>query len=92
MAAVPTREAALHILWQLNAGTSDGVIVGSRDPAVLAELSSAIRRGVAAVALQRSGDEPGVPVVRTEPGGARVLRRSLRRYPAASPAHVGCWR
>ena len=66
VAAVPTREAALHILWQLNAGTSDGVIVGSRDPAILTELRAAIGRGVAAVALQFAGDAPLVPVVRAD--------------------------
>ena len=69
VAAVPTREAALQILWHLNAGTSDGVILGSRDPAVLTELRHALRRGVAAVALQFAGDDVDrrpVPVVRTD--------------------------
>lgn len=66
VAAVPTPGAALQILSHLNAGTSDGVIVGSRDPAILNELRHAIRRGVAAVALQFAGEPAPVPVVRTD--------------------------
>jgi DNA-binding LacI/PurR family transcriptional regulator len=79
VAAIPTREAAVHILSQLNAGTSDGVIVGSRDPRVLAELSSAISRGLAVVALQLDVDDPPVPVVRTdrEAGGYLATRHLL---------------
>jgi DNA-binding LacI/PurR family transcriptional regulator len=66
VAAIPTREAAVHILAHLNAGTSDGVIVGSRDPRVLAELAPAIRRGLAVVALQYDGEDPHVSVIRTD--------------------------
>lgn len=79
VANVPTREAAVHILAQLNAGASDGVIVGSRDPRVLAELAPAIRRGLAVVALQSDGDEPGVAVVRTdrEKGGYTATRHLI---------------
>jgi DNA-binding LacI/PurR family transcriptional regulator len=79
VAAIPTREAAVQILAHLNAGTSDGVIVGSRDPRVLAELSTAIRRGLAVVALQVDGDDLPVPVVRTdrEAGGYLATRHLL---------------
>jgi DNA-binding LacI/PurR family transcriptional regulator len=79
VANVPTREAAVQILAHLNAGTSDGVIVGSRDPRVLAELAPAIRRGLAVVALQHDGEEPGVSVVRTdrEAGGYLATRHLI---------------
>jgi DNA-binding LacI/PurR family transcriptional regulator len=79
VAAIPTREAAVHILAHLNAGTSDGVIVGSRDPRVLAELAPAIRRGLAVVALQYDGEEPHVSVIRTdrEAGGYLATRHLL---------------
>jgi DNA-binding LacI/PurR family transcriptional regulator len=66
IAAIPTREAAIQSLAHLNAGTSDGVIVGSRDPRVLAALSTGIRRGLAVVALQVDADDLAVPVVRTD--------------------------
>jgi DNA-binding LacI/PurR family transcriptional regulator len=66
VAAVPDREQAVNILSQLNAGTSDGVILGSRDEAVMAELRHALRRGLAAVALQYMGEQSAVPVVRTD--------------------------
>jgi LacI family transcriptional regulator len=66
IAAIPTREAAVQILAHLNAGTSDGVIVGSRDPRVLAALAPGIRRGLAVVVLQVDVDDPSVPVVRTD--------------------------
>jgi DNA-binding LacI/PurR family transcriptional regulator len=76
---VPTREAAVQILAHLNAGTSDGVIVGSRDPRVLTELAPAIRRGLAVVALQYDAEEPGVAVVRTdrEVGGYLATRHLI---------------
>jgi DNA-binding LacI/PurR family transcriptional regulator len=76
VAAVPTREAAVQILAHLNAGTSDGVIVGSRDPRVLAELAPAIRRGLAVVALQYDGEDHHVNVIRTdrEAGGYLATR------------------
>jgi len=79
VANVPTREAAAQILAHLNAGTSDGVIVGSRDPRVLAELSPAIRRGLAVVALQSEVTEPSVSVVRTdrEAGGYLAARHLI---------------
>lgn len=78
VANVPTREAALQILAHLNAGTSDGVIVGSRDPRVLAELAPAIRRGLAVVALQHDGDDPDVSVIRTDrEAGGFVATRHL---------------
>ena len=79
VANVPTREAAVQILAHLNAGTSDGVIVGSRDPRVLAELAPAIRRGLAVVALQSDASEPGVSVVRTdrESGGYLATRHLI---------------
>jgi len=79
VAAIPTREAAVQILAHLNAGTSDGVIVGSRDPRVLAELSTGIRRGLAVVALQVDGDDLPVSVVRTdrEAGGYLATRHLL---------------
>jgi DNA-binding LacI/PurR family transcriptional regulator len=79
VANVPTREAALQILAHLNAGTSDGVIVGSRDPRVLAELAPAIRRGLAVVALQFDGDDAHIGVVRTnrEAGGYLATRHLL---------------
>ena len=79
VASVPTREAAVQILSHLNAGTSDGVIIGSRDPRVLAELAGAIRRGMAAVALQLDADEPRVPVIRTdrEAGGYMATRHLI---------------
>jgi len=77
--AIPTREAAVQILAHLNAGTSDGVIVGSRDPRVLAELAAAIRRGLAVVALQYDGEDPHVSVVRTdrEAGGYLATRHLI---------------
>ena len=76
IANVPTREAAVQILAHLNAGTSDGVIVGSRDPRVLAELAPAIRRGLAVIALQYDTYDPRVGVVRTdrEAGGYLATR------------------
>jgi DNA-binding LacI/PurR family transcriptional regulator len=76
VANVPTHDAAKQILAQLNAGSSDGVIVGSRDPRVLAELAPAIRRGLAVVALQYDGDDPQIGVVRTdrEAGGYMATR------------------
>jgi LacI family transcriptional regulator len=79
VANVPTREAALQILQHLNAGSSDGVIVGSRDPRVLAELAPAIRRGLAVVALQYDGEDPHVSVIRTdrEAGGYLATRHLL---------------
>jgi DNA-binding LacI/PurR family transcriptional regulator len=79
VANVPTREAAVQILAHLNAGTSDGVIVGSRDPRVLAELAPAIRRGLAVVALQSDTDEPHVAIVRTdrEAGGYLATRHLI---------------
>jgi DNA-binding LacI/PurR family transcriptional regulator len=79
VANVPTREAALQILQRLNAGSSDGVIVGSRDPRVLAELAPAIRRGLAVVALQYDGEDPHVSVIRTdrEAGGYLATRHLL---------------
>lgn len=79
VAAIPTREAAVQILAHLNAGTSDGVIVASRDPRVLAELAPAIRRGLAVVALQYDGEDPHVSVVRTdrEAGGYLATRHLI---------------
>jgi DNA-binding LacI/PurR family transcriptional regulator len=79
VAAIPTREAAVQILAHLNAGTSDGVIVGSRDPRVLAALSTGIRRGLAVVALQVDSDDLQVPVVRTDraAGGYLATRHLL---------------
>src|SRR5207248_2759739 len=79
VAAVPTREAALQILSHLNAGTSDGVVVGSRDPRVLAELAPGIRRGLAVVALQYDGEDPHVSVIRTdrEAGGYLATRHLI---------------
>ena len=79
VANVPTREAALQILAHVNAGTSDGVIVGSRDPRVLAELAPAIRRGLAVVALQFDGDDPNIGIIRTdrEAGGYLATRHLL---------------
>jgi DNA-binding LacI/PurR family transcriptional regulator len=79
VAAIPTRDAALQILAHLNAGTSDGVIVGSRDPRVLAELAPAIRRGLAVVALQYDAPDPEVSVVRTDrqAGGYLATRHLL---------------
>jgi DNA-binding LacI/PurR family transcriptional regulator len=79
VAAIPTREAAVQILAHLNAGTSDGVIVGSRDPRVLAELAPAIRRGLAVVALQYDGEDPHVSVIRTdrEAGGYLATRHLI---------------
>jgi DNA-binding LacI/PurR family transcriptional regulator len=79
IAAIPTREAAVQILAHLNAGTSDGVIVASRDPRVLAELAPAIRRGLAVVALQYDGEDPNVSVIRTdrEAGGYMATRHLL---------------
>jgi DNA-binding LacI/PurR family transcriptional regulator len=79
MVAIPTREAAVQILAHLNAGTSDGVIVGSRDPRVLAALSAGIRRGLAVVALQVDTEDLQVPVVRTdrEAGGYLATRHLL---------------
>jgi DNA-binding LacI/PurR family transcriptional regulator len=79
IAAVPTRESAVQILAHLNAGTSDAVIVGSRDPRVLAELAPAIRRGLAVVALQYDGEDPKVSVLRTdrEAGGYLATRHLI---------------
>lgn len=89
IAAVPTCEAALQMLGHLNAGTSDGVIVGSRDPRVLAELRHAIRRGVAAVALQFAGEDPSVPVVRSDKeGGGYLATRHLIDLGHRRIAHV----
>lgn len=89
VANVPTREAAVQILAHLNAGTSDGVIVGSRDPRVLAELSPAIRRGLAVVALQHDGDESDVSVVRTDrEGGGYLATRHLIELGHTRIAHI----
>ncbi|HEY2592862.1 MAG TPA: LacI family DNA-binding transcriptional regulator [Chloroflexota bacterium] len=79
IAAIPTRDAAVQILAHLNAGTSDGVIVGSRDPRVLAALSTGMRRGLAVVALQVDGEDLAVPVVRTDraAGGYLATRHLL---------------
>ena len=79
-AVVPNPQAAVQILSHLNAGTSDGVIVGSRDPGVLNELRHAIRRGVAAVALQPNIEEHAISAVRTdkEAGGHLATRHLLQ--------------
>lgn len=80
VAVVPKPEAAVQILSHLNAGTSDGVIVGSRDPCVLNELRHAIRRGVAAVAIQPAIEEHAIPAVRTdkEAGGHLATRHLIQ--------------
>ena len=89
VANVPTREAAVHILAHLNAGTSDGVIVGSRDPRVLAELAPAIRRGLAVVALQLDAEESDVSVVRTDrEAGGYMASQHLIRLGHTRIAHI----
>ena len=79
-AVVANPEGAVQILSHLNAGTSDGVIVGSRDPGVLNELRYAIRRGVAAVAIQPAIEEHAISAVRTdkEAGGNLATRHLIQ--------------
>jgi DNA-binding LacI/PurR family transcriptional regulator len=87
--AIPTRESAVQILAHLNAGTDDGVIVGSRDPRVLADLSGAIHRGLAVVALQLDVEDPRVPVVRTDRhAGGYLATRHLIELGHRGIAHL----
>ena len=91
IAAVPTAQAARQILWHLNAGTSDGVIFGSRDPSVGGELRHAMRRGLVGVALQYApwDDQQLVPVVRTDKhAGGYLATRHLIQLGHRRIAHL----